>query len=327
MERRIFLKHTALLGIASLIPYKRLFADQPLTAGHLKKSFHRFTLGGLELTIVTDGHIPLSPVQPFFAPMIDSTKVAEELKNNFRSVKEVDLSINVLVIRKKDKLILIDTGTGISAGNVSGWLPQSLADAGINPSQVTDIVISHAHPDHIGGLINKDGGLTFKNAQIYLSKVENEFWASSHPDFSKSKLSAQMVESVVSAAHKIIPMIKDRLHLFDDKETLFDCIRLQLTPGHTPGHTVCTVFSGSEELVNVADLVHSDVLVIPHPEWGFFGDTDFDLAISTRRKVLEELSIKKQRIFAYHLPWPGLGHVRKKGDAYELVPEVFVLPD
>ncbi|AOM77424.1 MBL fold metallo-hydrolase [Pedobacter steynii] len=321
MKRRTFLKHSSLLGITAVIPFKNFFSDPA------KKSFHRFSLGELELTIVTDGHIPLSPVQPFFAPMIDSATVATELKNNFRSVKEVDLSINVLVIRKKDKIILIDTGTGISEGNVSGWLPQSLADAGISPSQVTDIVISHAHPDHIGGLINKDGGLTFSNAQVYLSKIENEFWAASHPDFSKSKLSDQMISSVVSAAHKTISVIKDRLHLFNDKDVLFDCIRLQIAPGHTPGHTVCTVFSGEEELIDVADLVHSDVLVIPHPEWGFFGDTDFDLAIKTRRAVLEQIAVKKQRIFAYHLPWPGLGHVRKKGDAYELVPEVFVLPD
>lgn len=315
----------AIVGLGSALPWHSLFASSTITA--TERPFHKFRLGELELMVVTDGHILMAPVQPNFGPDAPAAEVNKLLQDNFRSTKEIDLGVNILVVKKGSDVILIDSGVGHNFGAPSGWLPASLKDAGIHVNDITKIVISHAHPDHIGGLLNKDGQLVFPNAEVYISKIEHQFWTSDKPDFSKSKLAdKEMITGAISFAKYVLTTVKDRLHFFNDKDELFGCIRLQLAAGHTPGHTLVRVFSGNEEIVHIADLLHSDVLLFPHPEWGFAGDTDFSLAAANRKKVLETLVLERKTVFTAHLPWPGLGHVKKKADAYEWVAEVQAFP-
>jgi len=312
-----------MLGFTDL---KSLFAA---TAGRQKdvRGFHRFMLGKLELTVVTDGHILMKPVQPNFAPGIASAKVEKALKDNFASMSEVDLGINILLVRSADRLIMIDSGCGSNFGKDSGWLIQNLANAGIKATEITDVVISHAHPDHIGGLTDQDGEVVFPNAAIYLYRTEHDFWMSPSPDFSKSKLKNEALKKlVIAVAKKNILAIRPHLHLLDDGDEILDCIKIQLAAGHTPGHCIIHVFSGTERLCHIADLVHSAVLVIEHPEWGFDGDTDFDLAVKSRKTIMEELAKSRTTIFSYHLPWPGIGHVRRKGEGLEWVQQPSALP-
>ncbi|MCW3463044.1 MBL fold metallo-hydrolase [Chitinophaga nivalis] len=327
MERRALVKNLFVLGMTASLPLKTLFARQHSAPLNVKRPFHRFQLGELELTTITDGHLVIAPVQPAFAPNAAAAEVEGLLKASFRSTKEIDLSMNILAIRKGKQVILVDSGAGYSFGSGCGWLPQSLSDAGISPEEVTDIILSHAHTDHSGGLIKKDGSLVFPNAQIYLSAVEHRFWMSDHPDFSKAKFdNKDQLNHIIAETKKIFTTVKDRLKLFDHPTELFGCIRLELAAGHTPGHTLVHVFSGSEEIVHIADLMHSDVLLFPHPEWGFYGDTDFTAAAATRKKVLQVLAEKKAKVFAYHLPWPGIGHVRKQDKGFEWIPETYSFP-
>lgn len=331
MERRTLLRDMVLLSLSASLPLKSLLAGQKKSITSTGRPYHQFKLGQLDLIVVTDGSIWMSPVQPNLAPDGPPAAVDSLLRNSFRSTTEVDLGINILVIRNGKQVILVDTGTGtgfdMDFGNGSGWLPQSLTDAGIRPEEITDIVITHAHPDHIGGLFYKDGRLVFPNAQVYLSTIEYQFWMSDHPDFSKSKLEhSDLLKQVLITTPKTLAAIKSRLHFFDNKAELFGCIRLQRAAGHTPGHTLVHVYSGEEELVHIADLLHSDVLLCPHPEWGFSGDTDIALAATTRRQVLATLAGSKKKVFSYHLPWPGVGHVRQKGEGFEWVAEVYPIP-
>ncbi|MHA4806793.1 MBL fold metallo-hydrolase [Flavitalea flava] len=339
MERRALLIDIFLLGLGASLPYKKLLANAPLRDLEYKndgpaafeRPFHHFTLGDLEMTVVTDGSIRESPVQPDFAPGIPSASVDSLLAESFRSTREINLAVNILVIRKDKRTILVDTGCGtgfgMDFGSSCGWLPGSLTAAGIQPEQVTDIIITHAHPDHIGGLFHRDGSPVFPQAQVYISAIEHQFWLSENPDFSKSQLNhTDLLKLVLSSTHKTLLALKPNLHFFEDQAELFGCIRLQKAAGHTPGHTLVHVYSGGDELVHIADLLHSDVLQFPHPEWGYAGDTDMTLAASTRAQVLSVLSENKTKVFAYHLPWPGIGHVRKKGAGREWVAEVYPVP-
>lgn len=323
MNRRTALKNTALFGFSLPLFWNTDFQNKDIKAS----SFHKFQLGKLDLFVVSDGHIFFDHVQPDFAPGIAPDKVTKALEDDFLSTKQIDLAINILVIKSGQRTILIDSGCGYHFGKSSGWLPENLMAAGIKPGNVTDVILSHAHPDHLGGLVSKDGKLVFPKADIHISSIEKDFWLSTNPDFSKSKVKPELAAFVTKIARDTLQSLKSKLRFFNDGDNLLDCIRVKLAPGHTPGHTVVNVFSGEDELFHVADLVHSATLVVAHLDWGFEGDSDFDLAIVTRKKVLQELAEGRKMIFSSHLPWPGLGHVRKHNDGFDWVQTTFSVPD
>jgi glyoxylase-like metal-dependent hydrolase (beta-lactamase superfamily II) len=137
---------------------------------------------------------------------------------------------------------------------------------------VTDVFISHAHPDHIGGVVDKQNNLVFPNAAIFISKIEYDFWMkASIKDFHNSALKAhpERLNQIIPALQNILKTVQPKLKFYDLNNTLYDHFNFQLAPGHTPGLTVTTISSGNEKLLYIADLIHSDVILFPHPDWGF----------------------------------------------------------
>ncbi|MBL3546475.1 MBL fold metallo-hydrolase [Chryseobacterium sp. KMC2] len=329
MNRRELLKNGLLAGTLSLVPFSSILAETKITSDKIEEDlsgFKKMKLGELELFVLTDGYIHETDVNSF-APRGNVSEVKAILKDNFRSEDYIDMAMNTLLVKTKNKLILFDSGMGIFADERTEFLLKSLQKAGFSAKDITDVFISHAHPDHIGGVIDKQNNFVYPNANIFISKIEYDFWMqASLKDFNNSALKAkpELLNQIVPALQNILKTIKPKLKFYDLNNTLYDYFSFQLAPGHTPGLTVTTVSSGNEKLLYIADLIHSDVILFPHPEWGFSGDTDLDIAAASRKKLLLQLADTKTRAFACHLPWPGLGFTKKKAGAFEWFPESFM---
>ncbi len=323
MTRRELVKKGTVLGLAATIPASSAWA-YPVSVKS-GKGFFEFNVGELQLLVVSDGSL-MFPVQPTFAPGIPSEHVKQVLDANYVPTDYLDLGINILVVRNQGQVILFDTGCGLLYGPSAGKLVSSLSAAGISPNEITDVVLTHAHGDHLGGLVDSDNNLVFPAAKVYISKLEYAFWMDKNPDFKRSKLSVTKAESMVKRAQKILGLIEKQLRFFNSGETLFGCMELELAPGHTPGHTVTRIYSGDDELIHLADISHTHTLLLAHPEWGNSFDYDFEEANETRRKMLSRVAAKRQRVFSYHFPWPGIGFIRNREAAFEWVPEAFSSP-
>lgn len=329
MNRRELLKTGLLAGTLSVIPFSNTFAAIKEASLHLEddlSGFKRIKLGELDLFILTDGFIHEKNLESF-SPRGNISELKAILKDNFRSEEYIDMAMNVLLVKTKNRLILLDAGMGIFADERTGFLLKSLQKAGFSPKDITDVFLSHAHPDHIGGVVDKQNKLVFPNANIFISKVEHDFWMQATiKDFNNSILKTipEVLNQIIPGIQNVLKAIKPKLEFYDLNNPLYDNFNFQLAPGHTPGLTVMTISSGNEKLIYIADLIHSDIVLFPHPDWGYFGDTDLDIAIASRKKLLQQLAETKTRAFAYHLPWPGLGFTKKRGNAFEWIPEAFM---
>lgn len=329
MNRRELLKNGLLAGTLSLIPFSGVLAQTkniPVKTEDDLSGSKKIKLGELELFILTDGYIHEENVDSF-APRGNISELKTILKDNFRPDQYIDMAVNILLVKTKEKLVLMDTGMGIFADGRTGFLLKSLQKAGFSASDVTDVFLSHAHPDHMGGVVDKQNKLVFPNASVFISKIEHDFWMNaSVKDFNNSALKAhpEMLNQIIPALQNILKTIRPKLKFYDLNRTLYDHFHFQLAPGHTPGLTLTTIASGNEKLMYIADLIHSDVILFPYPDWGFSGDTDLDIATTSRKKFLKQLADTKTRAFASHLPWPGLGFTKIKAPGFEWIAESFM---
>lgn len=292
------------------------------TMNDIKNSgFLKFQLGQLDLAVITDGVINIESIQPMFAPSIEKDDLISFFTNKMLQQDKMELAGNILFITNGEKNILIDTGSGVMLSPSTGKLIENLRNLGISPQEITDIVFTHAHPDHIGGVIDKEGMLFFQNAQYYISETEYNFWMSEEPDFSKGTKN-QFSDFEIQFARDHFKPIETKLNFYADEAELFGFLKLEHAPGHTPGHTIIAVSSEDEELVHIAD-TFQHIMLVEHPEWGNQIDSDFELGIKTRKNVLEKLSSTKKLFFGDHLPYPGLGYIQKDEKGYHYVPKAF----
>ena len=276
-------------------------------------AFYRFKLGTIEATVVSDGPLAIGePKNTFRGPTPD--ELGKMMSDHFLPSNNVVLDQNVLVINTVDKLALFETGmSSVKRNDAMGRLVANLKQSGIDPNDIDAVIPTHAHIDHIGGIMAADGSRNFPNAQIYISQADLEFWTDD------KRLGTPAEGSALAARKNLIPN-RDRIVFYKDAQEVIPGVQAMLTAGHTVGHTSFVIASGSKSLFVVGDLTHHVILIEkPRMEVGF--DTDPKQGVETRIKVMDMLAAQRMPALVYHLPWPGIGHLAKQGDGFRYVAE------
>ena len=296
----------------------------PSLAG-AQPGYYRFKIGSFEAIAFLDGGMaPPADQSPFG---VDEPKgaVAGALEAALLPSDRVQLPFNVLLVRTGPELVLVDTGCGSSMGAAGGKLGALLNAVGIEPGQITGVILTHAHRDHFGGLLDAEKRPAFPNAKLFVGKKEHDFWMSSAPDLSGMAVPAEAAKEFVLGAQAALSAYKDKRQLVAGGDKILDGFELLETPGHTPGHLAVIIGSGKDQLLHFADVANHHALSFAHPGWRFAFDADPGLAVETRRKLFDRAAAEKLRLFGAHMPFPGLGRVKKAGNAYEFVAEPFAV--
>ena len=241
--------------------------------------WHRFVLGDAEVTVVSDGPLPLGPPKGTFVGVPDE-EVRKMLSDNFLNPDNVVLEQNSPIVNTGDKLILFDTGMGTSKafGPTTGRQQKSMAEAGIKPGDIDAVVLSHAHIDHIGGIVGADDKPLFPNAQYYITQSDFDFWTD------EGKLGSPLKDFVLHARKNLMP-VRDRIVFIKDGQEFLPGVQAIAAPGHTVGHTIFMVTSSGKSFAFLGDLTHHAVLLLEKPRMEFSYDSDPKQAAGTAGEV------------------------------------------
>ncbi|MFS2014246.1 MBL fold metallo-hydrolase [Azospirillum sp. CT11-132] len=282
-------------------------AAQPSAAG-----VYRFTVGDLRITALSDGTLPLGikPLVQGLPPERIDALLAERFERD-----PLETSINAFLIEAGPRLLLVDTGAGQLFGPYGGKLPVSLAAAGYRPDQVTDILLTHIHTDHSGGLA-LDGRMVFPNATVHVGQADLDFFL--NRDNTAKGLQPRHYDEAVATVGLYVKAGK--VKPFTGQSEILPGVTAVPTPGHTPGHAFYRVTSRGESIEFWGDIIHVGPVQFPRPEATVSFDIDQDAARAQRLKRFAQEADSGQLTAAAHLSFPGLGRLRRDGDAYRWVP-------
>jgi len=304
-------------GLAALggifVPALPAIAKAPF-AGVQAAGIYRRKVGDLEVTVVNDGLFAVE-AKLFTGSAEGASKL---LESSFLPRDVIPTAVNEWLINTTDKLILVDTGTSNLFGPALGRMAKNLAAGGVDPAAVDMVILTHLHPDHAAGLLTTDKKIAFPNATVHVSEAEYAFWTS--PEIS-AKAPDEFKPFFDIARNSIKPYADaGKMERFKDRTEFAPGIVASAAPGHTLGHTMIRLSSGSSELLLWGDIVHNAALQFPEPDRAISFDTDQAMAIASRKRVFDMTVTDKLLIAGSHLPFPGLGHVAKASTGYAYVP-------
>lgn len=282
----------------------------------LVPSRYAVRVGEIDVLVISDGVLPL-PTQTMSTNATPAARAAW-FKEMFLGPDAFDWALNVLVVRSGEQVILVDAGLGGQFPGFprAGQFPQRLEAAGIALSSVTDIVITHMHMDHIGGLLVDEVKRKLRpDVRIHVAAIEVDFWAS--PDFTYTDMPAPVPDVLKATAQQFMALYQDNLHTFDDEHQVAPGVVAKLTGGHTPGHSVVYVTSGGERLTFAGDALFP--VAFEHPDWHNGFEHDPEESVRVRVRLMNEAAASGELFVATHLPFPSVGRVVVDGEAFRWV--------
>jgi glyoxylase-like metal-dependent hydrolase (beta-lactamase superfamily II) len=289
------------------------------------KVIYRFSVGRLSCAVVSDGQMAPPwepPLEAFFTPAsgVPSHELRQAVAAEGRDGSAVACGYNCLLVETAHGHAVIDTGLGLRflgygprIEPLVGRLGDGLASAGASATDLAAVVFTHLHQDHCRGA-TWSGALTFPDARGFAHAAEVAFW--SQPGGEGTGAAA---DEHLESAREAIKLFGERLHAFDDDTEILPGVRTVGAAGHTPGHAAVVVHSRGERLLCVGDLFY-DPLQLSHPQWCTPWDHDGPRAIRSRRRLLDLAADENLLVHAYHMPFPGLGTVTRRADAYAWTP-------
>ncbi|MES2602222.1 MAG: MBL fold metallo-hydrolase [Pseudomonadota bacterium] len=284
----------------------------------LVPSRYAVQVGDIEVLVVSDGVLPL-PTK-MLGHNADPAIRAAWMHDRFLPPDAFDWALNVVVVRSGSKTILIDAGLGSDPDlhlPRAGQLIKRLDAAGIDLASVTDIVLTHMHMDHVGGLIVEGVKDRLRpDLQIHVAAAEVKFWES--PDFTHTAMPPGFPDALRAAANQFVKQYHNHLRQFDEEHEIAPGVVVRRTGGHTPGHSVVRLASGGEALTFAGDAVFA--VGFDQPDWHNGFEHDPEEAARVRVRLLRELAETGEMLVATHLPFPSVGHVAADGDTFRWVP-------
>jgi glyoxylase-like metal-dependent hydrolase (beta-lactamase superfamily II) len=313
MSRRDFVVSTGLaaaLGLNARLAVSPAFAQKTPDPA---KPFVTYKVGSAEVTAIYDGIWEKAHDPAFIAnASVDDVKAA--MVKAGLSADFVSIPFTVAIVKTGGKTILCDSGTGGQVQPTAGKFMTNMKAAGFDPAKIDTILISHFHPDHIFGLMEKDTNKpVYPDTEIIVSDVEYKFWT----DPAVIDRLPEARKGLARRIQAVFPTWKNIRQVTGEPEVA-PGIRFVLAPGHTPGHRAFHLSSGSSQLMISNDTAYVPALVVANPGWHGAYDQDADLAEKSRRALLDRVIADKIQICGYHFPFPGAGTIAKDGDSYAL---------
>jgi len=282
----------------------------------LVPSRYALRVGEIDVLVISDGVLPLPTAT--LATNVDPAARAAWFKDMFLGPDAFDWALNVLVVRSGDQTILVDAGLGGQFPGFprAGRFPQRLEAAGIDLASVTDVVLTHMHMDHIGGLLVDEVKSRLRpDLRIHVAAAEVEFWTT--PDFSLTDMPSPVPDVLRSTAGQFVNEYGSKLQTFEEEYEVAPGVVVRRTGGHTPGHSVVYLESGGDRLIFAGDAIFP--VGFDHPDWHNGFEHDPEESVRVRVRLLQEAAASGELMVATHLPFPSVGRVAVDGDAFRWV--------
>jgi glyoxylase-like metal-dependent hydrolase (beta-lactamase superfamily II) len=282
----------------------------------LVPSRYALKVGEIDVLVVSDGVLPLPTTT--MSTNADPQARAAWFKDMFLGPDAFDWALNVLVVRSGDQTVLVDAGLGGQFPGFprAGQFPKRLEAAGIDLGSVTDVIITHMHMDHIGGLLVDEVKNRLRpDVRIHVAAAEVAFWAA--PDFSLTAMPSPVPEVLRSTAEQFMNEYRTKVRTFEQSHEVAPGVVVKLTGGHTPGHSVVHVTSADERLTFAGDALFP--VAFDHPDWHNGFEHDPEESVRVRVRLMQEAAASGELLVATHLPFPSVGRVAVDGDAFRWV--------
>ncbi len=320
LSRRTLLTATAGAALAPFALAGGVIRPAAATApmlGPSQPSFYRFKLGDFEVTTMLDGVLQLDGPHPIFGQDQSAETVQAHAEANFLPPTRFENGFTPVLVNTGSALVLFDTGNPPERRPAVGNLVSRLRAAGYEPAQVDVVVLTHMHPDHIGGVM-ENGAETYPNARYVTGSTEYDFWSAQDRLSGPTERVAKLVQS------NVVP-VAPKITFVEDGDEVVPGIRAVAAFGHTPGHMAFHIESNGRRLLLWADTANHYVSSVQRPDWHVRFDMDKDAAAATRRRIFDMAATDRLPVTGYHMPFPAVGFIDRTADGYRWVPVSYQL--